>query len=111
MSINFLTLSCNFLFLLQSLIVFAKPIKFALLFTFGNVLAVGRLVDGSLSLTEPLTLCYQTKYFGLIESQMLLLDIITKNSVSTFTHPCPRVLHNWCNFVSLTLYIMLSSLI
>ncbi|KAJ6881490.1 hypothetical protein NC651_028165 [Populus alba x Populus x berolinensis] len=29
------------LFVLQSLIVFAKPIKFALLFTFGNVLAVG----------------------------------------------------------------------
>jgi hypothetical protein len=29
-------------FVLQSLIVFAKPIKFALLFTFGNVLAVGR---------------------------------------------------------------------
>ncbi|XP_022723662.1 vesicle transport protein SFT2A-like isoform X2 [Durio zibethinus] len=30
-----------FLSLLQSFIVFAKPIKFALLFTFGNVLAVG----------------------------------------------------------------------
>ncbi|KAH7538211.1 hypothetical protein FEM48_Zijuj03G0174800 [Ziziphus jujuba var. spinosa] len=29
------------LLLLQSLIVFAKPIKFAILFTFGNVLAVG----------------------------------------------------------------------
>ncbi|KAB5524132.1 hypothetical protein DKX38_021881 [Salix brachista] len=29
------------LHVLQSLIVFAKPIKFALLFTFGNVLAVG----------------------------------------------------------------------
>ncbi|KAJ6976750.1 hypothetical protein NC653_028806 [Populus alba x Populus x berolinensis] len=27
--------------ILESLIVFAKPIKFALLFTFGNVLAVG----------------------------------------------------------------------
>lgn len=30
------------LFLLQSLIVFSKPIKFSILFTFGNVLAVGR---------------------------------------------------------------------
>lgn len=29
---------------LQSLIVFAKPIKFALLFTFGNILAVGRYI-------------------------------------------------------------------
>jgi len=33
------------LFVLQSLIVFAKPIKYALLFTFGNVLAVGRYID------------------------------------------------------------------
>uniref|UniRef100_A0A6M2EGQ0 Vesicle transport protein n=1 Tax=Populus davidiana TaxID=266767 RepID=A0A6M2EGQ0_9ROSI len=35
-----------------SLIVFAKPIKFALLFTFGNVLAVGRLF-GTPSWTMP----------------------------------------------------------
>ncbi|KAG6410022.1 hypothetical protein SASPL_128069 [Salvia splendens] len=34
---------CMFL----SLIVFAKPIKFAVLFTFGNVLAVGRTLIGS----------------------------------------------------------------
>ncbi|GER46704.1 Got1/Sft2-like vescicle transport protein family [Striga asiatica] len=34
-------LLAGLLFMLLSLIVFAKPIKFALLFTFGNVLAVG----------------------------------------------------------------------
>ena len=32
------------LFLVQSLIVFSKPIKFAVMFTFGNILAVGRWV-------------------------------------------------------------------
>ncbi|KAJ6373620.1 hypothetical protein OIU78_029322 [Salix suchowensis] len=34
-------IALQILHVLQSLIVFAKPIKFALLFTFGNVLAVG----------------------------------------------------------------------
>ncbi|KAJ6976734.1 hypothetical protein NC653_028793 [Populus alba x Populus x berolinensis] len=43
----------------ESLIVFAKPIKFALLFTFGNVLAVGRLF-GTPSWTIPAysVVCY-----------------------------------------------------
>jgi hypothetical protein len=37
-------IALQILHVLQSLIVFAKPIKFALLFTFGNVLAVGRYI-------------------------------------------------------------------
>jgi hypothetical protein len=32
----------TFHFLAQSFIVFARPIKFAVMFTFGNILAVGR---------------------------------------------------------------------
>lgn len=34
--------SLYFTFCMQSMIVFIKPIKFALLFTFGNMLAIGR---------------------------------------------------------------------
>ncbi|KAJ6874661.1 vesicle transport protein SFT2B-like [Populus alba x Populus x berolinensis] len=38
------SLAAGLILMFLSLIVFAKPIKFALLFTFGNVLAVGRYI-------------------------------------------------------------------
>ncbi|XP_057722718.1 uncharacterized protein LOC130936637 isoform X3 [Arachis stenosperma] len=38
--------------MLLSMIVFAKPIKFALLFTFGNVLAVGSLSSWTCTTTQ-----------------------------------------------------------